>query len=72
MLRTGLSIGAGFRLPDARPWVIAPPTSGVDLCRTTRNPVLPIPVTQPSIALHASARYPMAADSEASLGSSAR
>jgi hypothetical protein len=31
-----------------------------------------IPVTQPSIVLHASVRYPMAADNEASLGSSAR
>jgi hypothetical protein len=39
----------------------------VDLCRTTRNPDLPIPVAQPSIALHASVRYPIAADNEASL-----
>jgi hypothetical protein len=31
-----------------------------------------IPVTQPSIALHASVRYPVPADNEAWLGSSAR
>jgi len=42
----------------------------VDLCRTANNPVAPIPVTQPSKALHAGVRYPMAADNEASLGSS--
>jgi hypothetical protein len=42
----------------------------VDLCRTANNLVSLIPVTQPSIARHASVRYPMAADNEASLGSS--
>src|SRR4029450_11576635 len=42
----------------------------VDLCRTANPPAAPIPLTQPSKALHAGVRYPMAADNEASLGSS--